>query len=53
MTSAPDLIRQATGLAEQGMHNETLALLRMAIRQDPNNASAWYNLGVTVYALGN
>ncbi|MEI7855922.1 MAG: tetratricopeptide repeat protein [Methanomicrobiales archaeon] len=53
MPTTPDLIRQATGLAEQGMHNEALALLRTAIRQDPNNAGAWYNLGVTVYALGN
>ena len=53
MPTIPDLIRQATGLAETGMHKEALAVLRIAIRQDPNNTIAWYNQGVTVYALGN
>jgi len=53
MPTTPDLIRQATGLAEMGMHKETLALLRTAIRQDSNNANLWYNLGVTLTTLGN
>lgn len=43
---------KASALEKMGLKKESLALLEQAIKVDPRNANAWYNLGV-VYASEN
>jgi len=46
-------ISEVAGLTEAGRYDEAVVLLRRDIKAAPNNANAWYNLGVIAYKRGN
>jgi tetratricopeptide (TPR) repeat protein len=46
MPDAEDLFREATGLAEQGQLDESLARFQALVRTDANNAMIWNNIGI-------
>ena len=46
-------ISEVAGLTNAGRYDEAVVLLRREIKAAPNNANAWYNLGVIAYKRGN
>ena len=46
-------ISEVAGLTEEARYDEAVVLLRRDIKAEPNNANAWYNLGVIAYKRGN
>jgi tetratricopeptide (TPR) repeat protein len=51
MPDACDLSKRAMELVKSGQYDEALALVNKVIRLDANNASAWYNKGISLFKM--
>jgi tetratricopeptide (TPR) repeat protein len=51
-TSAPELVRQGVALYDQGKPDEAVLRYTEALKQDPTNTTARYELALTYNALG-